>query len=118
MSNPTRTAAALLATPILFAQLRIATRVAASRRPVTWLLPHFRSRSSCWSARNCWPLSPAAPPDVGQPQGQVVPSDGGTGRGPRLESRAALRLPIAKADPAADGEVEPELMLELDPMFD
>ena len=35
MSNPTSTAAALFATPSFFAQFLIATRIAASSRPVT-----------------------------------------------------------------------------------
>lgn len=46
-------------------------------------------------------MSPAVPFDVGHPHGQFVPSDGGTGFGCVRESRAAVRLPIAKADPVA-----------------
>ena len=90
-----------MATPIFFAHVRIAVLVAASSRPVTCVTPHFASRSSCWSARNCGPVSPAVPFDVGQPHGQFVPSLGGTGFGCVSESRAAVRLPIAKADPEA-----------------
>ena len=101
MSKPTNTALALFATPILRAQLRMAVRVAASSRPVTCELPHLRSRSSCCSARNCGPVRPAVPREVGHPHGHVVPSPGGSGRGPTIESRAALCVPMAKADPVA-----------------